>query len=169
MRKFVIVLCIAAVTLPLSAFAGSKPKVDQLSNLIREYKSHEDFESLSIGRLGLMIMSGIAKGDTHGDGDTQAAISMMKGLKRITIAEYESCSQDVKKSFRQKAEKILNSLELLVSHESDGESQLVYADVDEEGKWVSDVVVYLPEDCSMILLSGKLKTEQLRSIFDEFD
>lgn len=170
MKKFIFAVMIA-LTIPFS-YAGAsnsgagKKDMSDLSALIREYKSNDGFDCVSVGGVLLSLARTVAKAEVADDPDAMAALSLLKGVNHITVADYESCSKSVADSFSKKAKAILQDFEMLMEAK-DGESSVVlYGTMSNDAKLLKNVIVFAPQDQALICIEGKISMDDLGTIME---
>ena len=159
MKKAILSLCIALVTC-MSAWAGSP---DKLEKLVRQYKGQEGFEVVTLGRLGLNLIKGAALLSGDLDQEDRAALKVFSGIKKLTVVDFEDANPLLKEKFSNKAEKILDRMELIMEMQDSGEKLRIYGT--EDGNRIKDCILY-SSDGALILVSGSLDMDKVGELME---
>lgn len=132
--------------------------------LAREYGQKEGFEVTSVGStlLGLMKVAVAFEGGL--DEEDRAALDIFKGIKNVTVVEFEDASEADKKAFRTHLEKILGSMELILEAKEDGESVRIYGQ--DDGEALHDILIYCPDDDAIIGVKGSIAMENIGRLME---
>lgn len=166
MKKFIFTLMIALL-LPLNHADARKKDVSDMTDLIMEYKNHEDFDCISVGGMLLSLAKGMMRSEARGDHDAMAALSLLNGIKHITIADYGDCAEAVRNSFRRDAEKILRSFEMLLDAKSDGSRMTIYGNTNPDSDIVKGLILYAPDDDAVICIDCKVSMDELGAVLSD--
>lgn len=155
----------------LAAASGAMPvraavPSGKIISLINEFQSKENFEVVKFGALGTSVVKAIARSSAFKDSDkeTRDAMSVLKGIKRVAIVEYEDSAEDVRSRFTRKLDRILANSEILVEAKDKDDIMRVYGVVNSDASLVKDVVIYVPSDCTLICLFGSVPMDSLNKI-----
>ena len=140
MKKTVLTLLLFTATL-FTAWAG---KPEKLENLARKYRGEEGFEMISMGRLGMGLLRGVAK----------------------ISGDFEDIPAAKKSAFTAKAEKILSGMDLILEAKDSDESVRIYG-ID-DGDSVRDCVLY-SSDGALIVTKGKFSLQHLGELMQMAD
>lgn len=168
MKKFIFTLMIALV-LPIWNADARKKDVSEMTDLISQYRDNEEFECISVGGVLLSLVKGMVKSEAKGDEDALAVLSLMRGIKHITIADFSDCAPGVKESFRNDASKVLKSLELLIEAKDDDSRMSIYSGSSTDGKTINGLVLYAPDDDAVICIDCKISVDELGALMSQID
>ena len=157
MKKTILTLCIALAAC-LSAWAEKPVK---LENLIRQYKTQEGFEVVTMGRLGLAMVRSAAALSGDLDEEDRAALRIFRGVRKLTIVDFEAAEPSVKEHFTRKVDKILRGMELVMEMTDDGETVRIYGTEDSDS--IKDCILY-SSDGAIVCVSGSLDIAGLESL-----
>lgn len=138
-------------------------------SLLSEYKSQSGFEMIRLGSFGMALMrSGLsfaAKTDEEADDeDLHKALSAVKGVKGIAIVDYEDVKLTVRDEFNARLMAILDRSELLMEAKDGDDDVRIYGSVSGDGNTLTDMVLYVPEDCALICLFGNIPAEAVAGL-----
>lgn len=153
-----------ALMLPLNNADARKRNVSDMTDLIEQYKGHDDFDCISVGGMLLSIAKGMMRSEAKGDNDAMAALSLLNGIKHITIADYSDCAPGVKASFRNEAERLLRSFDMLMDAKSDGSRMTIYGNTGPDSDIVKGLILYAPEDDAVICIDCKVSMDELGAV-----
>lgn len=159
MKKAIITICIALST-TLSAWAGTPAKID---NLVRQFKGQEGFEVVTLGRLGMSLMRTAVSLDKDLDREDREALNAFKGIKKLTIVDFEDASPAQKARFCAKIENVLEDMEL-VMEAKDGEETLRIYGI-EDGSRIRDCILY-SSDGALLFAAGSIDMDRIGELME---
>lgn len=171
-KKFLLIITLvlaAAVFCPAQAKPeGKKVPRTAINALINDYRHHDEFESINLGKFMTYLVKkagAISLYDDDMDGqemeEARLAFNAMKSIKGITVADYEDCSPKVRRDFNRKMSRLLDGVELLMSAKDDDESVYIYGYVSGDGTKVKDLVIFAPDGGSLICLYGTIDMDNV--------
>lgn len=171
MIRFTFLLVILLLLPPMNGWGRDKqgdsvPK-QRLMALVNQYRSHRDFEVVSIGGLGMSLLRGAARTgmlDDGADEDTRQAMEVIKGIKKVMICDYEDAEEPTRRKFNDKVSAILNGSPLLMEANDDGDKVLIYGLSDGDGENLRDLVIFTPSEGALVCLFGTIKAEAIAAI-----
>ena len=166
MKKKIVLLVIAILTVCGSMNAIGKNT--RLQALVNSYKGREGIEVLNIRRPMLNLLK-IAAFYSDGDEDAKAVKEMLKGIKRITIVDYDDAEPQVKSEFSRKVSKILSNEDLLMEAKDDGDHVKIFGILSEDGSILKDFILHNEEDGSLISVIGKIRLDQIDLLMKQAD
>jgi len=149
----------------MTAKSDEKVRYGEVAGLVREYRQKDGFEVVSAGGfiLGLLKMVAKASAETRED---REFLEVMDNLDRVVVVEYYGASQSDKDSFRRKASGILKDAEKIIEVKEEGETLNVYGTTGRKGDRIEDIVIFIPEDCTMICLFGSISTDKIAELLE---
>lgn len=156
-----IILTITLLFTAALLWAGTPSKVQ---SLINEYKHHEGFEGITLGPISLAIVRGIALHSDDIDDEDRAFLKSFSSVSRVSILDFEDAEPGIKSRFVEKVKKVLDKMSLILEAKDSGETVRIYAE--EDGDDLRDCVLFSDEG-TIILVRGKVKTEQLMAAFND--
>lgn len=170
MKRLITIVLLAAFTVgpALSgAAAAERKKVNTgaVAGLVREYNVYPGFEVVSVGGLGLGLVKMIAKASAESEEDRQV-LEVLDGLRKVIVVEYEDADDDRRDSFNRKAASLLENAEKIVEVKEDGETLDIYGTSASGGERLDDLIVFIPEDCTLICLFGSISSDKIADIIE---
>ena len=168
MKKIISILLLAVMTagttIPAKAVTDTR-KVDAKAviDLIKEYKVQEGFEVVSVGGLGLGLVRMIAKASADCQEDREI-LDILDNLNKIIVVEYEDAGQSGRDSFNRKMEGILEGREKIMEIKDEGETLNLYGTSSDDGSSIEDIILYVPEDHTLICLFGSISSQKIADI-----
>ena len=167
MKKYILlvvtILMIGAGTNPASASEADNGR--RIALLVNEYSYMDNFEVVTLGRLGLgLVKVAIRK---SGDEDAVALLSAMKDIKRIIVTNYEDCDRTVKAEFSSRLSKLLDKDQLLIEAKDSGELLQIYGVPSDDGSRVTDLIVNAPDEGTLICVQGAIPMEKVAEIINQ--
>lgn len=166
MKKKIVLLVIAILTVCGSMNAIGKNT--RLQALINSYKGEEGIEVLNIRRPMLNLLK-VAAFHSDEDEDTKAFIQMLKGIKRITIVDYDDSSPEIKSEFSSKLSKILSKEDLLMEAKEDGDHVKIFGILSEDGSTIKDIILHETDGGTLISVIGTIRLDQIDLLMKQAD
>lgn len=167
MKKYILLLVtllfIGVGTNPASASEADNGR--RIALLVNEYSYMENFEVVSLGRLGLgLVKVAIRK---SGDEDAMALLNAMKDIRRVIVTNYESCDRAVKAEFASRLEKLLDKDQLLIEAKDSGELVQIFGVPSDDGSKITDMIINVPNDGALICVQGSIPMEKVVEIVNQ--
>ena len=165
MKKYLLILLLL---LPLTASAARPQKrVSQreLSSIVSEFRHCDGVEVMRLGRLGTALVKGIAVHiDDEDDEDVREIRRALRGIKDVTVMEYDDASPEVRERLNRRLSRVLDKREVLMEVKDDGEKVQIFGVLDEATGLVRDIVFHSPSDCALICMFGSLPLDVVGKI-----
>lgn len=161
MKKYLFLLLLL---LPLAASAARPGKGisrSELTGIISEFRRYDGVEVVRLGRLGTSAVKSAIRLAGAGDPEIRDALTMMKGLKSLTVLQYEDCAPAVRERLNRRIARALDKGELLMEARDGGTSMQIFGIVDDETETVRDFVIHAPANSALICLFGSLSLDTL--------
>ena len=166
MKKYLLIL---TLLIPLAAFAAEPAKSvsrTEITSIISEVRHYDGVEVVKLGRLATGALKSVIRTAGIGDPDTRQALSMIEGLKGLTILEYEDAPKDIRYRIDRRVERALQKCELLMEAKEGDSRMQMFGSVDDKSGVVRDFVIYAPESGALICLFGKMSMEALKAAME---
>ena len=166
MKKYLLIL---TLLFPLTAFAAEPAKSvsrTEITSIISEFRHYDGVEVVKLGRLATGALKSVIRTAGIGDPDTRQALSMIEGLKGLTILEYEDAPKDIRYRIDRRVERALQKCELLMEAKEGDSRMQMFGSVDDKSGVVRDFVIYAPESGALICLFGKMSMEALKAAME---
>ena len=105
----------------------------------------------------------IAKASADSPEDREM-LDILNNLNRILVVEYEDAGQSGRDSFNRKMEGILEGREKIMEIKDEGETLNLYGTSSDDGSSIEDIILYLPEDHTLICLFGSNSSQKIADI-----
>lgn len=164
MKRFLLII---SILLSCQAFAGTPGRTTSkagIASTITECKSIDGVELVELGRAATAALKGAIRLATINDPDGREVLKLMKGIRSITVLNYEDCSQSDRDKISRKLERALSGSEVLIEASDGGEKMRIYGLVDEKTDKVRDFVMYTPSDCALICIFGSISMDAIAKI-----
>ena len=163
MKKILLTLMML-LSLGTAALAG-EPHT-QLRNLVSDYRDTQGFDVVDIGALGLSILKAAARTAAETPEDREA-LKLFNSLKRLTIVDFSEAAPDVKEKFLRKANRILQSGEMLLEAKDGGETVRIYGTSSRDGSLLEDVALLAGD--ALIFVRGSIRADQVAALIAQAD
>lgn len=155
--------------LPLCGWAGKHVPKTQLEVFIHEYRHCEGVELVHLGGFATAACKGFLRLAAKSDPDATEALALLKGVKRLTVLDYDDAPAAVKEKMSSKLERILDGSELLMEAKDGDDVMKMYGVTAKDGGSVSDFVLFAPGDCALICVFGKVSMNAIQQIMESHD
>lgn len=161
---FILTAAIAAGTILPAAAASKEKKVDadKLLGLVSEYRNEDGFDVVSMGGLTWGLIKMVA--NATASPEDQEALDVLDGLIRFVAVEYEGADKDVREEFTRKAGELLDGVEKIIEVKEDGETVNIYGTLSKDGRYIKDVVIFVPEDCTLLCFVGSIEVDKINEV-----
>ena len=164
MKKYLLILLLL---LPLTASAARpQKKVSQreVTSIVSEFRHCDGVEVMRMGWLGTALVKGVAVHVDDNDDDMREIRQALRGIKGVTVMEYESAAPEVRERLNRRLSRVLDKREVLMEVKDDGEKVQIFGVLDEATGLVRDIVFHSPSDCALICMFGSLPLDVVGKI-----
>lgn len=171
MKRIIAILLLAAFAfgqgIPEAGAEAMSKKVSPgaVASLVRTYNVYEGFDVVSVGGIGLNLVKLIGRHAVE-TAEEKAALDLIGGVRKIVVVEYEGASTDRKASFNRKMADLLENSEKIVEVKEDGETVNIYGMTSDDGEKIDDVIVFIPEDCTLVCLFGSISSQKVVELIE---
>ena len=164
MKKYLLILLLL---LPLTASAArpqKKVSSREVSSIVSEFRHCDGVEVIRLGWFGTALVKGFAVHIDDEDDDMREARRALRGIKGVTVMEYDGASPDVRERLNRRLSRVLDKGEVLLELKDDGESVRIFGVLDEATGLVRDIVFHSPSECALICMFGSLPMDMIGKI-----
>ncbi len=151
---------------------GNAPR-QRISSLIQEFKACDGFEAIRVGPVLLSVAKPFIRAEMRQAGDEeeraemQLALDAINSIKRVQVAEYSGCDEDVRQKFDARLSRLLDRMDLLMEV-CDGQDRVrMFGSVSGNGRYLNDFVIHVPTDGVLVCLYGRLDLEVISEIIEK--
>lgn len=137
---------------------------DAVSAVIKKYSREKGVESMNFGKLGMKFFRTALR--MSSDKDARAMLDLTKDISGMSMMEYDDCSARVRTQISAEVEAALAGADILMELHDDDETVRIYGTVAADGKSVSDTVIFISEDCTLICFYGSVCVDALQNTVD---
>ncbi len=163
MKRIIAVLIVAAVAAGNVFSAGAQTteaRSEEIINLVHSYGAKEGVEVVSVGKFGINIAKMFAKKSAETKEEKKEIAAFMDGLQQMVVVDFEDASDEVRSEFKSKIESFLSKSEKIVEVKESGAAAMnIYGSSSDDGKTIDDLIMYVPDDCALICLLGRVSTD----------
>lgn len=169
MRKNLSVILIAtsiifSASASLWAAQPGKHTQDAVSAINKKYSGEKGVESLNLGRVGLTAFRAILR--LSSDKDSRAMLELTRNIEGMSMMEYEDCSASVRAKINAEVEAVLAGVDMLMEIRDDDDTVRIYGTLSQDGKTVSDTIIFIPDDEVLICFYGSVDIAALQNSVD---
>lgn len=164
MKKY---LLIFLLLLPLTASAARPHKNSsqrEVASIVSEFRHCDGVEVMRLGRLGTALVKGAAAHTDDEDEDMREVRRALRGIKGVTVMEYEDASPEIRERVNRKLARVLDKHEVLMEVKDDGEKVRIFGVLDETSGLVRDIIFHAPGECALICMFGTLPMDVIGKI-----
>ncbi len=162
MKRIIAVLIVAAVAAGATFNACAQTTEawsKEIIDLVHSYSAKEGVEVVSVGKFGISIAKVFARKSAETKDEKEEIAEFMDGLQQMVVVDFENASDRVKSEFKSKIEGFLSKSEKIVEVKDSGEAMNIYGSSSDDGKTIDDLIMYVPDDCALICLLGRVSTD----------
>jgi hypothetical protein len=167
MKKFLLLI---VLLLPLTASAARPAKRvsrSEVASIVSDFRRYEGVEVVKMGWLGTALFKGLARHMDDQDADMQMLRKLLRGLRNVTVLEYEGADPDVRARLDRRIARALGRSELLMEARDGGTGMQLFGIVDDATGMVHDLVMRAPDDCTLICLFGSIPMDAVGQLMAE--
>ena len=162
MKRFIFALMMLAAT--ISCAAESKT-VNSVISIVSEYSSDPDIDVISIGKLGIDIVTVLGKLSVETK-EEKDVLALLSGFNKILVADYEDAEISKRQEINSKLTKALEGAEKIIEVK---DTVLIYGTSVNDGEKLEDIIIYIPEDCALICFVGSIDFDKLTDLVKATD
>ena len=132
-------------------------------NTISDYKDVPGVEVISIGKLGLGLAKGVANLSAESE-EEKAILAILNGVNKLVVISYEDAASAKQKELNTKLSKLLNNAEKILEFKDEEETVNIYGTSANNGKSIRDLMIFIPEDYTLICVLGSISAERIADI-----
>ena len=162
-----LLLIILFVSLAMQGFARTGEKTVSKTGVmfaISECRNYEGVELVNLGRISTYALKQTIRFAAKDDPDAREALDLMKGIRRITVMDYEDCPAPVRARISRRLDKALSGSELLMEASDGGDKVRMYGLMDEKTGAIKDFVLFCPSDYSLICIFGSISMDAVAKL-----
>ena len=164
MKRFLLILSVLLSFQACARTSGNTVTTPKMTTVISECRQYEGVETIILGRFATSALRGVIRVSGGGDSDVKDALSLIKGIRGISIMEYDDCSSDDKAEITRIIRQALSEREVLLEASDEGDKIELYGKVDDNGDMVRDFVLYSSSECALICINGAISMETVARI-----
>lgn len=161
MKRLFLLVSILLSASALAVTPGKTVSRTSISAIIAECRGYDGVEVVNLGRLTTAALKGVARIATIDEKDSREALALLRGVRGLTVLDYEDCSASVKARITRKLNRALSGCEMLMEASDDGEKMRIYGLVDEKSGKLKDCVIYTPSDYALVCVFGSISMDTL--------
>lgn len=164
-------LLFLVLLLPLAASAAQPSRTvskSELATVISDFRRCDGVEVVTLNRLATTAVKGVIRMAGSNDPEVREALQLMRGLKKLTVLEYENAAPDIRDRIQERIARALDGGELLMeARDGGGTSMQMFGIVDDASGTIRDFVIHAPDNCALLCLFGTLSMDALAKMMAE--
>ena len=169
MKQLLIVMAgLALFSATATAVAADRQiQEKRILSAVNSLRSEKEAEVLNIGPMAMLLVKAAGNIAVADDPDARAGLSLIRGLKRMVVADYEGVEAHVKDRFNKRMSGLLGGCSLLMSISEDGSHTSIYATVSKDGSLLSNFVIFCPDEGALVCLFGTFDVREAMKLMEE--
>ena len=163
MKKIIFV----TLSLWLTAYAciagNRNVETRNIISTINDYKHVSGVQVISVGKLGLGLAKIVANLSAESEED-RAALAIFNGINKVVVVDYEEAAVSTQKELNTKLSKLLNNTEKIIEVKDEEDTVNIYGTSDNEGESINDLMIFIPEDYTLICILGSISAERIADL-----
>lgn len=138
----------------------------RLMSVVDRYKPEPEFTLVNIGSMGTSLVKSMVKRALKEDNDEDARqiAKLISGIRKISIVEFDGCSDALKGRVNADLQNLFSGAEMLMEVKSGEDVLKMYGVVGKDGDKVRDFILYAPGNSALICLFGTMSMEALGAL-----
>ncbi|MGM9736117.1 MAG: DUF4252 domain-containing protein [Candidatus Cryptobacteroides sp.] len=165
-RRIAATAVFLAVTFLSCGAAGSSRAKYGIDDALKTIRNIENVNVINLGK-GSMLIAKLALRHNVEDEEDKAVLKLMEGTDKMTILDYSSCEESDRARISEILTSAFEKYEQIMEIKDDGETVSFYAAFNEDKDIIMDVVMFVPEDCSLIRFKGKYDLSILAKLMED--
>ncbi len=168
-----LILPLAACMAGTGSRKGGNAPRQRISSLIQEFKACDGFEAIRVGPVLLSVAKPFIRAemrqavDEEERAEMQLALDAINSIKRVQVAEYSGCDEEVRRKFDARLSRLLDRMDLLMEV-CDGQDRVrMFGSVSGNGRYLNDFIIHVPTDGALVCLYGRLDLEVISEIIEK--
>ena len=156
MKKHILLILVCFAFAAGISYAATPLTRARLTSFIKDCRAYEEAEVFHMGGLATGALKGFISIAGADDPDIKEFRKVSRWVKGMSILEYEDCPASVREEITEKINRLLKGAELLMEASDNGERVCFYGTYDEKKEIVKDLILYSPDECSLICFFGRI-------------
>lgn len=158
---FVLALLLALPAAPALSAAGRI----RAENLFARYENAPGAESVRIGGVLLKFLRAAVALDEEPDESTDAALRLIRNLRRIEVVDLSECPEEIRERFRRDVRRTrFDGYETAARIQDEGETARILIRLQDES--IREIVIIDESEPAYIRISGRISEEELKMFIE---
>ena len=163
MKRIIFVILSLWLTAFASFAANRNIDTRNIISTISEYKHVSGVHVISVGRLGLGLAKMVANLSAESE-EERAALEILNGINKVVVVNYEEATAAKQKELNSKLSRLLNKAEKILEVKDKEDTVNIYGTSVNGGESVDDLMIFIPEDYTLICVLGSISAERIADI-----
>lgn len=163
MKRIIFVILSLWLTAFASFAANRNVDTRNIISTISEYKHVSGVHVISVGRLGLGLAKMVANLSAESE-EERAALEILNGINKVVVVNYEEATAAKQKELNSKLSRLLNKAEKILEVKDEEDTVNIYGTSVNGGESVDDLMIFIPEDYTLICVLGSISAERIADI-----
>ena len=163
MKKIIFITLSLWITAFVSIAANRNVDTKNIISTISCYKHVSGVHVISVGRLGLGLAKMVANLSAESE-EERAALEILNGINKVVVVNYEEATAAKQKELNSKLSRLLNKAEKILEVKDEEDTVNIYGTSVNGGESVDDLMIFIPEDYTLICVLGSISAERIADI-----
>lgn len=137
----------------------------RIENLFARYENAPGAESVRIGGMLLKLLRAAVALDEDPDESTDAALRLIRNLRRIEVVDLSECTEETRERFRRDVRRTrFDGYETAARIQDEGETARIL--IRQQGDSIREIVVIDESEPAFIRISGRISEEELKMFLE---
>lgn len=166
---------IIAVLLTITVAAGTlgaAPR-ERLREVVADCSRYDGVETVRLGGVATFLVTSVLSQYIvqAADGDEEVAdvLRLARGVRKLYVMEYSGCGDADRSKIDRRLRRALKHRDILLEVKDGEDGVQIYCKYDEKHDRVSDVVLYMPGDHTLICLFGRISMGALTALMAKYE
>ncbi|MGN0202299.1 MAG: DUF4252 domain-containing protein [Candidatus Cryptobacteroides sp.] len=165
-RRIAATAVVLALTFLSCSAAGSRQAEKGIDEALTTIKSIENADVINFSK-GSLFIAKLALRFNVEDEEDKLVLKLVQDTDRMTLLDYSSCVTGDRTRISEILAGEFKKYEQVMEIKDDGETLSLYAAFDEGKDTILDVLMFIPEDCSLIRFKGKYDLSMLAKLIED--
>ena len=161
------------LALTLAASAGARVPKRQLTSVINECARYEGVETVRVGGVATFLVTSVLSqyilSAVAEDEEVADVLRLARGVRKLYVMEYAGCEDGDREYIDRRLRKALKHKDLLLEVKDGEDGVRIFGTYDEKHDRVSDMVLYMPGDYTLICLYGRISMGALSTLMAKYE
>lgn len=164
MKRIIFAILMLASAFTMTAGSG-KVNTGAVLSLVRTYNAEPGFDVVSVGKLGIGLARLVANMSVETEEDRKA-LALLNDINKVVVVDYMEASESKRDAFNSELYNLLDKAEKIIEVKDEEDVLNIYGTSVNGGESIDDLVVFIPEDCTLICILGSISADRIADLIE---